>query len=432
LNLRTKTLLLALFTALIAVLGDWSGDHWLASAWRLPAGLLLLGLAYESLVASAARVSLHIEAPAQVFLGRASHLQLIFAQQLRQPLLIEFAPSAPANFHLDFNIRSLRILPAAQAQTELQATPRHLGSYAWPAVRIRVAGPLGLAWWSKQVQTDYQVRVLTDLLRSAPATQGLSHIGNRNSAQLGAGAELLQLRRYQPGDPPRIVDWKASARTQRLVSRDFTEDQHLEIVIVIDAGRSSGLRAGELDRYGHYVNVAARLAQYAATQDDLVGLVVFADQPLLALPPARGSAAVVRIRNALAGTQVVANESNPLQATLRVRSLVRQRSLVVLLTDLDDATSASQLLGAVRLLLPKHLPFIAGLSSSAAETLAQAPAREWLDPYQTLAAQEYCTGLERKVQALRALGAPALVAKPDQLERAVFEAYANFRQRRRI
>jgi uncharacterized protein (DUF58 family) len=432
LNLRRNALLLALLTALIAVLGDWSGQSLLASAWRLPAGLLLLGLAYESIVANAARVSLRITAADNWFLGRASHVQMQFTHELQRPVRIEFAPAAPVSFSMDFAIRSLLIPSNATATAELQATPRRLGQFIWPAMRVRITGPLGLASWSKQVSGDGEVRVLTDLLRSAPQAQGLGQMGHRHSAKLGAGAELLQLRQYQAGDPPRIVDWKASARAQRLISRDFAEDQHLEIVVVVDAGRASGLRAGELDRFGHYVNVAARLAQFAVTQDDLVGLVVFADQPLLALAPARGSTAVVRIRNALAGTQVINRESNPLQAMLRVRSLVRQRTLVILLTDLDDATSASQLLGAVRLLLPKHLPFIAGLSSTAAEALAHAPAREWLDPYRAVAAQEYCTSLERKVQALRALGAAALVAKPDQLERAVFEAYANFRQRRRV
>jgi hypothetical protein len=86
---------------------------------------------------------------------------------------------------------------------------------------------------------------------------------------------------------------------------------------------------------------------------------------------------------------------------------------------------------AVRFLLPTHLPFVAALSSAEAESMARAPANQWLDPYRALAAQEYCIGLERKARALNALGAPALVAKPDQLEHAVFAAYANFRRRRR-
>jgi uncharacterized protein (DUF58 family) len=179
------------------------------------------------------------------------------------------------------------------------------------------------------------------------------------------------------------------------------------------------------------VNIAARLAQHAAGREDQVGLVIYADRPLGVLAPARGAPAVARLRRMLTAARIEPTESNPLSAALRVRTLARQRSLVVLLTDVDDATAASQLAQAARLLLPKHLPFVAGLSSGAAEAMARAPAEHWLDPYRSLAAQEYCTGLARKVRALKALGAPALVAKPEQLERAVFAAYANFRRSRR-
>lgn len=431
-NLRFNAVLLATLTALVAVLGDWSDSGVAATLWRLPAGLLLLGLGYESLVALRAQISLSIQAPAQWILGRAATVQLGFTQQLRRSVQIEFAPAAPLPFRLDPAIRPVTIPAGEAAAAPLVATPRSLGRYTWPAIRIRVAGPLGLAWWSKQLKSECAVSVVTDLLRDAGQVQGLDTAGSRGSATLGAGVELKQLRAYQPGDAPRIVDWKATARTRRLISRDFSEDQHLEILLLIDAGRASGLRAGELDRYGHYVNVAARLAQFAVAQDDRVGLVVFAEQPLLSLVPARGIGAVTRIRRALAGTRVVGRESNPLQAAMRARTLLRQRSLVILLTDLDDATGASQLSAAVRLLLPKHLPFIAGLSSAAAARLASSGAESWLDPYRSLAAQEYCTGLERKVRALRALGVPALAAKPEQLEHAVFEAYADTRQRRRV
>jgi uncharacterized protein (DUF58 family) len=431
-NLRLNALLLALLTALVAVLGDWSGSNVLASLWRLPAGVLLLGLAYESIVAGRARVALAIEPASQWYLGRANQVRMHFEQRLRRSVMMQFAPLAPQPFNLDFSIRTLTIPAAMAASVEVQVTPRRMGSFQWPEQRIQIAGPLGLALWSRRVTADCDVRVLPDLSRAAPDAQGLGWIGNRNSPRRGAGAELLQLRRYQAGDPPRVIDWKASARAQRLISRDFAEDQHLEVVVVIDAGRSSGLRAGELDRFGHYVNAAARLAQYVVTLGDMVGLVVYADQPLLALAPARGTSAVTRLRKALAGAQVMSSESSPLEAAIRVRSLARQRSLVVLLTDLDDAAVASQLLDAVRMLLPKHLPFIAGLSSAAADALAGSTAADWQDPYTALAAQEYCTGLERKVQALRALGAPALVARPEQLERAVLEAYGNFRQRRRV
>jgi uncharacterized protein (DUF58 family) len=178
--------------------------------------------------------------------------------------------------------------------------------------------------------------------------------------------------------------------------------------------------------------VAARLAQYAVAQDDLVGLILFADRPLLECAPGRGAAAVERIRKMLGAARVEESESDPLQAAIRVRALARRRSLVVLLTDLDDAVVAGQLAAAARLLLPKHLPFIAGLSSAHAEAMAKAAAGRWLDPYRSLAAQEYCASLERKVATLRALGAPALVARPDRLESAVFQVYSRLRRQRRV
>jgi uncharacterized protein (DUF58 family) len=431
-SLRPTGILLAALTGLLAILGNWNPNPLLAVLWALPAGILLLGLAYESFMVSRAQVSLHIAAPERWRLGRAASTCFEFRHALGRVLALQVAPSAPLDFSRDGTIRSLFVPAAEAALLDLQFVPRSLGVHSWPALRVRVGGVLGLAWWPRSLHEECAVRVGPDLVGTGASVAGVGAVGIRGGRRVGAGAELLQLRPYQVGDSPRVIDWKATARTRRLTSRDFSEDQHLEIIILIDAGRSSALRAGELDRFGHYANVAARLAQYAVSLDDQVGLVIFADRPLLELAPGRGASAVMRIRHALSAARVTATESNPLHAAVRVRSLVRHRCLVVMLTDMDDTTVAGQLAGAVRLLRPKHLPFVAGLSSAAAEAMARAPARSWMEPYEALAAQEYCVGLERKVRALRALGAPALVAKPEQLERAVFDAYSTFRRLRRV
>jgi uncharacterized protein (DUF58 family) len=271
-----------------------------------------------------------------------------------------------------------------------------------------------------------------DVLRFAERQRGLASAGGRTVRQSGAGAQVEQLREYRPGDPPRIVDWKASARRAHLVSRDYADEQRADVILAIDAGRSSGVWCGDLDRLGHYVNVAARFAEHAVGRDDHVGLVVFAERPLVALPPAGGAAAVIRLRQALATLAPRAVDSNPLPAAARIRSLARRRSLVVLLTDIDDAASSSQLAGAVRLLQPKHLPFVVGLASAALAAWSQRPARDWLDPWLTLAAQIGDEQRGRAVQALASQGAPALVTRPDRLEREVFARYERFRERRRV
>src|SRR6201999_119463 len=125
-----------------------------------------------------------------------------------------------------------------------------------------------------------------------------------------------------------VIDWKASARIDRLISREFVQDEGLQIILVLDVGRSSALQAGSLDRFGHYVNIAARLAQFAAQRDDSVGLALYADRVLMALPPARGARAVARLRTVLANSRVEYSESDALHAAVRVRAMARHRSLI--------------------------------------------------------------------------------------------------------
>ena len=431
-SLKQNALLLVLLAALIAVLGDWSADPQLTRWWRLPLGLLLLGLAFEAWMSRRANLHLQVHAAAQWLLCRATPMRLEFTHAWRRHGVLELAPAAPADIAIDRAVVTLELAAESPGALALTAHARRLGQSDWPAQRVRLNGALGLAWWSRSLPAAFALHVGPDIVHASERALDARAGGARASLRIGAGGEILQLRDYRPGDPPRAIDWKASARTRRLISRDFSEDQHLEIVVAVDVSRTSGLAAGFSDRLALYVNIAARLAQRAAALDDRVGLLLYADQPLAALAPGRGIAAVTRLRSLLAQARVQPTEANPALAAMRIRSLAHQRSMVVLLTDLDDAGMASALIGAVRLLRPKHLPFIASVASEAAQALSQRPAQDELEVYQAIAAQRYCAGLSRNLKALRALGAACVLAPPAALDNAVLDAYLSFRARRRV
>jgi uncharacterized protein (DUF58 family) len=431
-GLRQNALILLLLTGLAAIAGDWSGDIHLARFWCAPAALLLLGLAYETWMVSRAAPRVRLEAPDHWFLGRATSVEFQLSHRLPRMLAFEIAPSAAPEVSMDRSLRTVRAPVDEVGRQVLIATARRLGRYRWPALRIRTGGVLGLAWWPRTLPIDGGFQVVPDIVRESERASGANALGSLAGQRAGSGSEILQLRDYQPGDAPRAIDWKASARTRRLISRDFSEDQQLDIVVAVDAGRASGLAAGHSDRLALYANVAARLAQRAATLDDRVGLLVYAQRPLAALAPGHGTAAVARVRALLAQMSVQPMDSNHILAALRIRSLVRHRSLVVVLTDLDDASMTGEMRRAVRLLLPQHLPFIAGVSSEHATALARTAATQKSEVYRSLAAQEYSNSLARNVASLRALGAPAVLASAQELDRAVLQAYLNFRRRRRV
>jgi len=429
-SLRRNALLLILLTGLFAIAGEWSVP--LARWWCLPAAVLLLGLAYEVRSLGGIPVGLRLATSERWLLGRRHRLQLTFRQDGSDVSWIQAALSAPEEFAVEPRVETLKLLRGIDTSTTLEAVGRRLGSRAWPSPGIRIGGPLQLAWWPRRVTADCTVTVVPDLLARSGMTRGSRQTGEQTARLRGGGTEILQLREYRRGDPLRVIDWKASARRGRPISRDMTEDQHLEIIVAVDAGRASGLAAGEVDRLSLYVNVAARLAQRAAELDDAIGLLVFAARPLAALAPARGDAAVARIRKMLSACLVQPGESNPVLAAARMRALTHRRSLIILLTDLEDASATEQLVQAVRLLSPKHFVLIAGFESARISALPAASTREPLGAYRALAAVDYCNSLAGNVRALRALGAAAITARPEHLDQAVFEAYRGYRQRRRV
>lgn len=429
-SLRRNALLLVLLAGLLAILGEWSAAY--TRWWCLPAGALLLGLAWEAAVIGRIRLALRLTTAERWPLGRAQRLELAFRQDGADALWIQAALAAPEEAAAEPRVETLKLLRGLETSTRLEAAARRLGSLRWPAPGLRIGGVLGLAWWPRRISAECTVTVVPDLLARTGAARGSRSTGGQRAGVAGAGTEILQLREYRRGDPLRLIDWKATARRRRPISRDMTEDQHLEIIVAVDAGRASGLAAGEIDRLGLYVNITARLAQRAVELDDAVGLLVFAAQPLAAFAPARGDAAVTRIRNLLCACRVQAGESNPVLAAARIRRMSRRRSLVVLLTDLEEASATEELVQATRLLSPKHFALIAGLESARIAALPAARAREPLAAYRALAAVEYSNTLAGNVRALRALGAAAITARPEHLDRAVIDAYTEHRRRRRV
>ncbi|HEV2286267.1 MAG TPA: hypothetical protein VGR80_09505, partial [Steroidobacteraceae bacterium] len=166
--------------------------------------------------------------------------------------------------------------------------------------------------------------------------------------------------------------------------------------------------------------------------DDRIGLAVYADRVLASAAPARGLAATIALRRLLERSSVQAAESDPTAAAVAIRGLLRHRALVILLTDLDDASVAHQLVRAVRLLAPPHLVLVAGVQSGEVAQLAREPARGWQDPYVAIAAAEHEARTAGQRALLTRLGAPVVAAPAARLEAEVFARYEALRRARRI
>jgi uncharacterized protein (DUF58 family) len=428
-----RAYVLIMLTAVLAVAGIWSSDPGFSDLWRIPAALLLVGLAVEGLFIRDVSVTADVETAPRAFLGRGQNAAFAFRNGSSRAVSVEYAPVMPVGVEPVSTTTRRVVTPAGGVERDpFTLLAIRLGPQTWPVVPARLLGPLNLAWWSHDLHPSMRIAVAPDTLRIDRDRPRGNPAGARPRRVIGAGSELHQLRGYVEGDPLARIDWKATARARRLVTREFSEDQHLDVLVAIDAGRFSRVRAGRLDRFGLYANVAARFAQIVTPNDDRIGMIVFADRPLAVCAPDRGLPAVTRIRRTLEQLSVQSAESDPLAAAVRIRGMLKHRGLVVLLTDLDDATVADQLVRAVRLLSPPHLVVVAGVHSPEISDLARSEARDWKDPWVSLAAQEHEARAESQRALLRRLGAPVIAAREEVLEKRVLAEYESLRRSRRI
>ena len=220
-HLAERGYALIVLTALLAIAGTWSSEPALEGAWHWAALLLLTGLAVEGHFLSRTHIQTDIETAPRARLGREQPGAFAFRNDSSRDLEIEYAPLVPAGFEPFDVARRVTAPRRGVGRDAFALLPIRLGPQSWPAVPARVLGRLGLAWWPRTFAVSRDISVAPDTLRAPRRRPSGAPTGMRPRRVVGAGSELHQLRTYVRGDPLARIDWKASARTRRLITREF-------------------------------------------------------------------------------------------------------------------------------------------------------------------------------------------------------------------
>ncbi len=428
-NLSALTYVALALIVILGVVETWSGSA--VGWWRYAAALLVLGVVYEWALARLATVDARLVGNGVLALGRRTVLELELYNPDTRPQKLRFVPYLPVSLQAAEHMREVILAPQVVVGREVSVQPTELGEHVWPHLPAQIRGRLGLGWWRTDVAIAAELRVVPDSAGARGRAMGEMTRGAQ-ARRAGVGYELHHLREYVRGDPLHTIDWKATARSQKPITRVFAEDQHLQIVLVLDVGRTSRTMIDGLSQFGHYVNVAARFAENAVTQGDEIGLVVAAEQVVTSRAPAGGAQAVRTLRHQLEGIAPRAVETDLLGAALHVHQMLKQRALIVLLTDMYGQSFTGSFGDALRLWRQKHLPLVVSMMGEEIVALSQIRAAEAQDAYVSLASRRYREALAHNAEGAQRLGAHALVCRPAVLEERVFATYQTLKAQRRV
>jgi uncharacterized protein (DUF58 family) len=260
-------------------------------------------------------------------------------------------------------------------------------------------------------------------------TQRRREVGLRNVRRLGEGRVFESLREWVPGDDTRSIDWKATAKRGKPMSRQYEDERRQQVLIVIDAGRMLTAEIQGRARLEFVVDAALQLANSAVEHDDNVGLMVFAAQVQHYVAPARGRRAMQRIVEALATTRGELLEPNYPAAFAYLAARNRKRALTVLFTDVIDRTASDALVAQAGSLRPRHVPLAVALRNPELEELASTRPATVASAFERAAAEELLQAREEALSDMRRRGVLILDVPPGGAAKAVVDQYNLLKRR---
>jgi uncharacterized protein (DUF58 family) len=417
----------------------------LASAWA-PHGMetsllltLLLTCAVLADVVLIPREALRVQRRVQPILRQSQPftVELTLLNQGDRPGMFQIVDSPPIDFASTEHAFSIPLKPRKETAHTYSLKSYRRGNFAFGSIYYRITGPLGLMQHQGKIDLPQAVQVLPDMSGEGSrdlqlVLAGAAQAGRRKSARRGEGSEFESLREHLRDDDFRHIDWKASAKRGKLISRQYETERDQRLMILLDTGRLMSPKIGSYRKLDYAINACVHLAQVALHKGDLVGYAIFNDELLAFAEPQKGQAQMSHFVRNLTALQATRHESDYAALFHQVMRSCSRRTLIVCFTDLFDSHSANTLLQAALPLMPRHLPVIVTVSNS--EILAvtkKAPTNEF-EVYRHVAASEIWNDYQRTLRGLRSRGVTTVSVPAQELSTAAINEYLRIKETARL
>lgn len=400
--------------------------------------LLFLAGLVDAVVSHARLRSLRLELPASVRGSRLTpfdlHVTLRGADHDLHSLVL--APMLPPEVDLKGDLPSLDRLRAGEAaRFTLRLCGNTRGQFEQRDWLAEAQSILGLFHVRKHlpgaVTLGIHPAVKGDMRKLSHLLLSRNLMGAHHIRVLGKGREFEKLREYQPGDAAEDIHWKATARRGVPVTKTFQIERSQDIYAVIDHSRLAAVcdQAGEpvLDRF---LAAATVLGMVLQRQNDRMGVVTFADHVTHFLQARAG------LRHLTATLEILhrlqAREVSPDFAELAtvIRTRIRRRAVLILLTDLRDPVAAERLTRHLRQLVRAHHVLVVSMQGGGIAPIFSGPAAQTEDDVYAGIEGHLAWNLAAETTiAIRATGAHIVFADSGRFAAELVDAYLKARKR---
>ena len=404
-------------------------------------GLLMLGLGLLIDLVLLFRTPHGIRAnrtmPRRLSNGDDNTIQISLQNAYAYPAQITLIDELPFQFQLRDQSFNFELPPLSSHTLQYDVRPTRRGAYEFGALNVFAATPVGLTQRRYQFALDQEVPVYPSYIQMRKyalyaISDRLTEIGVKKVRRIGHTLEFDQIRPYVRGDDYRTINWKATARSRRLMINQYQDERSQQVYCLIDMGRVMKMPFEQMSLLDYAINAALVISNVAVQKQDKAGLLTFAEQVDTLLPATRSADQMGRILEALYRQETNFMESSYERLNTVVRRRISQRSLLLLFTNFESRISLERQLPYLRSLAHRHLLVVIFFENTELHTrLARHPAS--IDEvYNKTIAEKFAFEKREMVQELKRYGIQALLTPPGELTINTINTYLELKARRLI
>lgn len=334
----------------------------------------------------------------------------------------------PDGFRSEPDQHMLRLPPKGRVRFRRKLTPGRRGAFRLEHASLRFYSPLRLWQRHLRISLPSQLNVYPDMKQLSDyallaRTNRLSLIGVRRTRRIGQDSDFERLRDYSRDDNFRHIDWRSTARRNKLTVRQFQSDQSQRVIFLLDCGRMMTNTRDGYTLLDHALNSALMMAYVALHQGDSVGMLCFSDSVHAYIPPHGGKSQMNRLIHAGFDQFPRLVESRYDQAFLYLQNHCKRRSLVVLATNIIDEVNAAAVTDYLGNINGRHLPMGVILRDRTLFEAADHPDGSEMNLYRAAAAADILVWRDQVLKDLEHRGVLLVDTFPDELTAPLVNQY---------
>ncbi len=315
--------------------------------------------------------------------------------------------------------------------------PTKRGEYEFGLIRVYVKSPFGLITRRYNFNQVEVLPVYPSFLQMRKyelmaISNHLTDIGIKKIRRLGHSLEFEQVKNYVQGDDYRTINWKATARHGSLMTNSYTDEKSQHVYCVIEKSRAMKMPFEGLSLLDYAINASLVLSNVALLKEDKAGLITIAEKIGAVIPADRRPTQINKILEVLYKEKTRYLETNLELLYTTVRSVIKQRSLVVFFTNYESMSALQRQLPFLKRIAKFHLLLVVFFENTELKKVSEKQASDVEGIYIKTIAEKFAYDKKLIVKELAKYNIQSILSTPQNLTINTVNRYLEIKARQKI